>query len=340
MTGYFASLPEWQTQSDEITKRIISQKSHFKILLKIKDDHFFFDRWVRHHASIVGMENIVIFDNMSTSKKLEDLYQSYGDSLNIFRFSGFHNKIHRVNEFSELYESLKLSCQYFQFLDSDEYLVYIDSDGAVCHGPAIVDKIVATGASVNPASWLENVRGCDHRFWWDMRQNHPLIGLRSGKPIISSNAAVKGLINHNWQVCCDQYESKSSTNFFVLHLKRLSIDQRIKTNIRKLHAYNAFKGRVMDQDEIRMLNADIYPPGNKRNWIKEIQDLSVREVDGPLHPESFREGMVEFGSDGRMIFSSPDQETAFYHMLDNPWGHIESAFSNPDDGSLVDKTEK
>ncbi|MCB4767968.1 hypothetical protein LGR54_05070 [Ancylobacter sp. Lp-2] len=62
----------------------------------MKDETTFLECWIRHHAAIVGRENLIVFDNMSTSAATLDLYHPLEPDLLVVRFQGFHNKLHRV----------------------------------------------------------------------------------------------------------------------------------------------------------------------------------------------------------------------------------------------------
>ncbi|WP_156356834.1 hypothetical protein [Sphingomonas sp. Leaf38] len=311
-------MPNWKIDFSDIAERISNRQGDFKIVLKIKDDVFFIRRWIEHHRQIVGLKNLIIFDNMSVLPEIEAVYQDYGPSLLVVRFDGFHNNLHRVHEFPQLYKALRASTKYYQFLDSDEYLICIDDKLKIVDASEIVPHLLATGSAVNPGSWLENVQGYDYKFWWDLRQNHPAIGLRSGKPIISSDVEVKGLINHNWQVGISHYDKRVSTNFFVLHLKRLSPAQRIETNIRKLHAYNAFKGSTLNLGDILQLDILKFPAGNKQNWVKEIHNLS-NIINQPSEPESKSAlGKIDI-VDNFLIFSSESQKKEFDRYIQEPW---------------------
>jgi|GEM_PF-1639018 len=55
--------------------------STLKIILKTKDEDGLLEHWILYHASIVGFENLVIFDHSSTSEKVKDIYKKYADKL-------------------------------------------------------------------------------------------------------------------------------------------------------------------------------------------------------------------------------------------------------------------
>jgi hypothetical protein len=318
-----SSIFQWEIDYAAACARVKQNRSPFKIVLKIKDDSFFLQRWIDHHAKIVGLENLIILDNMSDDPKVIEVYAKVADVACIIRFTGFHNRVHRVEDFEPLYRALQYSSEYFQFLDADEKLVYVDNDLNVFSDYKIVDSLLASGANVLPGSWLENVSESENLLWWDLKQNHPFSCLRSGKPIISSRANIKGMINHNHQLAVNLYDQNVKTNFLVLHYKRLSAKQRIESNFRKLLAYNAFKGRQTTVEDVLVCNWQEMPPGNKRNWIKEIQSLS-NQATRPTERARLLDGMVEL-CDACLQFSSEGQRSMFIAMLHQPVSHVKQA---------------
>lgn len=321
MLGTSKNVRSWGADTAEILSQIVSQPSPFKIILKIKDDPYFLERWIRHHSAIVGINNLIIFDNMSSLDEMFDIYGRYADNLLVVQFSGFHNRLHRTHEFPELYEGLQKACNYVAFLDSDEYLVHIGPDYCVRTGKFVLDTLLSLNTSVIPGSWLENVAGYEDRFWYDIGQNHAVAGLRSGKPIISTSALVSGMINHNRQIDVSIYDRNVVLNFFVLHLKRLSPEQRIESNYRKLHAYNAFK-RKLTIDEVLQLNPDDFPQGNKRNWIREIQQFAKLRGEKFDRDAPLVNGTVLINNHDFLVFSNAEQRSVFDTFLSQPYEQL------------------
>lgn len=322
----FDGIPLWDDDPSSLSVAIGSTFSTLKVVLKVKDEVHYLRKWIDHYRDMVGLSGIVILDNMSTLPEVSDIYSEYGKELTVIRFKGFHNRVHRVDQFPDLYGALRRSCRYYTFLDCDEFLIHIDGSYRVASGPDAVSKIIDTATGVLPGAWLENVAGYDDRFWWDLAQNHPSSNLRSGKPIISAEVAVEGMINHNRQLGLENFDTSVSTQLFILHLKRLSNDQRIAANINKLHAYNAF-GTTLNLDDILLLDFEKFPAGNKQNWIKEIQVLSAKEivvgdVEAPLS-----QGTVRIVND-RIIFSSIEQQKRFDQYIRYPLEEVNSAISS------------
>ena len=81
----------WNEHREECCRAIAGTKATFKILLKTKDDPFLLERWISHHQRIVGPDNIIIFDNMSTNPAVLYLYEKCRDTVRVIRFPGRHN---------------------------------------------------------------------------------------------------------------------------------------------------------------------------------------------------------------------------------------------------------
>ena len=64
----------WRQSADEVCRRIASTKAVLKIVLKIKDDPFMFERWINHLIRIVDFSQIIVFDNESTDTEIFDIY--------------------------------------------------------------------------------------------------------------------------------------------------------------------------------------------------------------------------------------------------------------------------
>lgn len=331
MNSFFESLPDWHHHKVSICNRIRQRKSPLKITLKTKDDPFFIERWIQHHKNIVGLENLIIFDNYSSDEKLEDVYSRFLPAGTLARFAGFHNNIHRVHEFPELYDALRNSCKHYIFLDTDEYLIRLGADGTFVQDGRIIDCLEQEkDISVFPGIWLENVSGYDNRFWMNPKMNHLLVGLRGGKPIISSSTNVRGLIAHNRQLPRECYSDRIQTNYFVLHLKRLSPQQRISANLAKLRSYGAAAQsgiyKNISLEEALAIRTEDLALGNRRTWIREIQTLSTRSGEaGVLPGKRMALGMVEL-SDGTTQFTSEQQRLEFEKFVGAPQNLIEEIF--------------
>lgn len=230
-----ARLPFWPDDRDQIVQKIASRPGYLKIVLKIRDELHFLREWMKHHASIVGYENIIIFDNKSADPELFDFYDTLPEDVVIAAYGLLHNMIHNTNEFPELYATLARSCEYFMFLDCDEFLVHVSRDDIV-RRDEIVDILKdAAPSGVTPGVWLDN--GVRSRTIYRCDSSHYLGQMAySGKPLVRSKADFNGWVLHNITIDRSLIDNSVPPEFFVQHRLNLFPERRIKANLVKMVA--------------------------------------------------------------------------------------------------------
>ena len=92
----------------------------------------------------------------------------YKDDVVFSRYAGFVDNIHRVSIFPELYAALRASANYYSFLDTDEFLAWLEHDLTVIRDHRVVERIANSGLPVLPGTWLSNVIGFGDRFFVDV----------------------------------------------------------------------------------------------------------------------------------------------------------------------------
>lgn len=222
---------DWDRDPRAVCDRVREVRSRLKLVIKVKDDAAFLEKWVDYHSRMVGPESIIILDNRSTDERMADLYGRLDAATPVISFGGHHNKVHRVHEFTGFYDALRSSTEYYAFLDADEFLRWVEPNGRAVSGPAVVEQIAQSNLPVIPGLWTENVFGYEHRFKSSSVRG---IGPTHGKPVIASTTAVEGLINHNFQLPDALYRDRIQFSCLILHMKNLSAEQRIRANMRKL----------------------------------------------------------------------------------------------------------
>ena len=233
------TVAEWSRARQEICAHIAENPGLFKIVLKTKDDPYFLESWIQHHARIVGLRNLVIFDNMSTNAQVLAIYAKYGAEFPIARFHGNHNALHHTTDYPELYECLTDACRFYMFLDTDEFLVFLNEDDTYFCDHRIVDFLQAHDRlDVFPGTWLPNATGSDRRFVIGTSVEEFTYRLAAGKAIIRAGAGHRGFLNHNNNLDKRFFAGDLIPNFFVLHLTKLFPQQRRAANINKLIALN------------------------------------------------------------------------------------------------------
>lgn len=306
----FDWIEDWAERRGGICEGIKRRKSDLKIVLKTKNDPFLLREWIEHHARIAGHENLVIFDNGSSDPAVAGIYAEFKDRVLIVRYGGFVDDLHKVFAFGELYAALRSSCARYAFLDTDEFLVWIDRDGTFLDGGGAAERILQhPGVPVLPGTWLSNVVGHRNRFWLKPDGGGLIDGLKWGKPLVSSDVDVSGYINHNCQLDAAHYGGRFVLQCFVLHLNRLSFRQRVSSNMNKLVALGVLK----EGDAVAKvvgLDPNDYREGNIRLYLREIQQFAAMD-DPPANDGSpLQENSIRLGASGSIEFQSAAQRAA------------------------------
>lgn len=297
---------DWAHARAEFCARVKSVRGTLKILLKTKDDPYFLEPWIQHHAQIVGFENLIIFDNMSSNEQVKRIYARYQSQVAIARFEGHHDVWHDVAQSSQLYDALRSSCRFFVFLDTDELLVALTPD---CHfeDDTLLEHLNAHwNADLLPATALAGIVGSRTRFRIGTDFHNLALGLAWGKPILRSVAELSGFINQNVHVPKRLVGDVIHPGFFVLHLKNLIAQQRIDVNINKLIARGfAAPGESVESIVARAPSIDTIGDVAERSvirlWVNELRQLNAR-VDGPTTTDSLPRGCIDLLDDGRILF--------------------------------------
>ncbi len=299
----------WRDDKSSVCDRIRSRPGFWKILLKTKNERHFLKDWIDYHANIVGLENIIIFDNMSTDKDVLGFYDDLPDDLVLTHYDGFHNFVHKVDIFPELYHALAHSCNYFSFIDTDEFVCLMDGARHYC-GKAILDFVKDwDGLDVLPGTWLDNAPRSKDVFHCGLTSQTLEWGLRWGKPTIRSKAGADGIILHNSEVSASFYQPQTPKNLFMLHMKELYPEQRIKVNVGKLIA-RGFAHQDDRLEDIFAKDLSGVTDGVIPRYIEELKRLLIVQAD-PV--PGIKEGMLRLGSDGRIRYFSKVEE----HLVSN-----------------------
>lgn len=327
---------DWDLDRSEITRSIQGKHTQLKIVLKTKNESLLLQKWIEHHIRIAGAIGLVIIDNESSDEAVLDVYEELAGifvDITVFKYAGFHNNIHDVGIFSDLYKALRSSCDYYCFLDTDEFLYWVESDGTYVADETVVQKIVSSNEMVIPGIWIENHYGFEDVLQFTFGQNRIRSGLKSGKPIISRNAEVNDFINHNIQMPGALFENCRTANVVIAHLKYLSREQRLATNLEKLRNYNketaelarfGLSGIAFGLEDVLQINVNILNRGNARTYVQEIIECcdQAHYVDRELNAGSviFREG--------KMKFHDESERERVLSFLKGPKAIIETCLAN------------
>src|SRR4051812_7588655 len=259
---------DWERDQCEIGERIESHQAILKILLKTKNNPFFLTKWIEHHLTIVGPRNLIIFDNGSADPNVHSAYERFSDVIELILYNGYHNNLHYTSKFSKLYDALYHSCQYFIFLDTDEFLALFQdgrfySDG---NNPEFLTK--RKDFDVFPGTWLYNTDWNATRFICG--RDRLISGLKWGKPILRAQAKLNDFINHNVQLDKALCSNGTTLNLFVFHMAQLIPRQRIAANVNKLIACK-FASSLETPEEIAACDLSDTTDSNIIGWVGELR---------------------------------------------------------------------
>ena len=304
----FVHIPSWPHHKDEIVKQIIARPGFLKIVLKIRDELHFLTEWLEHHKEIVGLENIIIFDNSSSDFQLGDFYKSLPDEVVVARFHTIHNLIHKVEEFPDLYDALSKSSSYFIFLDADEFLVMVNESLDVTRRD-IVDAIRASSEfSIMPTIWLNN--GVGSRVLYECFSSDQLGGmLYAGKPIIRSAEALSGWLLHNYHMDRRSFSNDVPLRFFVQHRLNLFPERRIEATITKMAAVALIPERWTAEQILRHDFSAVTDPGLYR-YLNDLKKF----VNG-YSVSTFGTGFINMSIGRKIEFYSQSEFATFDEFL-------------------------
>jgi hypothetical protein len=313
----------WSESKAQICRLISDRICSLKIILKVKDDPQMLQSWITHHQNIVGLKGLIILDNMSTDPEMLKIYQSLPNEVHKFKYSGFHNNIHYTQHFPEFYRALRDSCEYFTALDTDEHLTLYDGTTQFQADTRVVaflrDRLEA---NVYPGTWLQNITGYMDRFSFYDPLVPLTVGLKWGKPIVSTKCAFEGLINHNTQIDCNLYRQPLVVNFFVLHLSRVSNFQRIDANLKKLRIYGEIDNNA-GINELREIGLENLRTDQARMYASEIFHLLDPNTPG----RGSLAGSIQIRDDGCLIPSEEWQQGALQRFMAEPSAYSSDLFS-------------
>lgn len=310
------SLLHWSVNSEELCARIERTRSTVKIVLKTKNDPFFIERWIKHHAKIVGGENLIIFDNMSDDPNVLSVYRRYRERVEIVRFSGSHNDLHHSLLYKELYRSLARSSEFCVFLDTDEYLILIENDKYYDDDRIITFVSDNKAYDLFPSTWLWNANWSPVQFSCGTGAADLADKLACGKPLIRSDAIPTGYFNHNFQLSSKIFAPPFKTNLFLLHLAHLYPQQRISTNINKLISRGL--ARADDSPAMFAKRSDITDKV-AASYVKEIRDfLALNECQNPGR-STLKPGCLELSLNQTISYYSNVERKAINDFISDPY---------------------
>jgi hypothetical protein len=313
----FDDFPLWGRDTGACTALVVRRHATLKIILKTCNDPWFLERWIRHHAGIVGMENLIVFDNLSDDPTVLDIYRRHAPELAVIRFAGWCDDLHNTDTFRPLYDALAASSAFFCAIDTDEFLTRFDA-GRCLGGPGMVDVLAGSqGRGPLPVFSLDNTDGRDDRFVCGTTLQNLLHAMAWGKPVMPSAAPLRGYINHPVQVAPELYTPRLRTDLAILHLRNLWRAQRIASTVAKLRGIGfAPPGETAEALAARDLAG--IQDFNVNRYVPELRrllgdDPIPRDPTAPLRP-----GCLQIDADGTLAYGGTEEAGLLRTFLDNP----------------------
>lgn len=327
-------LPLWGIDTEEIVERVMSTDGVLKIVVKTRNEFSQLREWYHHHCQIVGEQNIIIADNLSSDMDALYLLRETSTSSVAFQFSGFHNHFHDQSKFPELYSAIRKSSQFYTVLDSDERLVWIE-DAHWISDERIVDRIQSLAPfQILPGNLIWNRVGSRSRFKFSPDEEEARTIVSWGKPVLSSSCPVAaGHRCHNVQHPRELLRRGPGNHLFQQHLANLYPAERIRSNITKLVAHGVLKGEQEVEDILTMDFAAVAGRNEAaRRFLWEIRSLSADLAEQANLGTELLAGAIEFIPGGSMMFHDDSQKLAFQSLTEKG---VDLLFSTPESLSRV-----
>ncbi|AYF34587.1 hypothetical protein CUU95_12570 [Vreelandella alkaliphila] len=306
---------EWESKKEIILSKIGKEKAPLKILLKTFNDCFLLERWILHHANIVGFKNLIIADNGSDDQAVLDVYSQYPE-INIFKFSGHHNDIHNREKYIALYDCLERTSSRILAIDTDEFLYFYN--GKFEKDKKIVKAISSVlTSSMIPSIWIENKEGYEDQFNIGNVKDKLIWGLKWGKPLIPSFYRCNKSLIHNVQfVNSVKWDNLQEGMLVLLHLNKLSSKQRIDANMKKLYRNNVINDIENISDIYNIESSKLENPTLLR-FVNEIKDALNKDYNDRYSPE-LSSGQLKISFDsGSAFFYNKEQRNDFNFFVKN-----------------------
>lgn len=308
-------LLNWDSEAEEVCRRIESRRSTIKILIKAKDENELLPKWVAHHEAIVGTSGLVIFDNDSSDPDVVAYLETLSSRMVVAQFSGHHNHIHRLKRFRRLYQAMRNSCDWFAVLDADEFLHLLDEEGRPVRRSSLDSWLrERDGKDAIVGVWLSDVMERPSRYTLFSGKGAWPAGLTGGKSLISANVQPHGTLCHNFQL--DGVDLRNvGAGVVIRHDRYEPPARRIRVNIQKLRQHRILRNACGIEEALAIDRDNVAHPG-ARKWLKEIEVLRnhQRPVEYPV--KGLDLGEVAFDTDGGIQFACSgdrDKYRAYAH---------------------------
>jgi len=243
----------------------------FKIILKTKNEDDLIDIWIRYYSKMVGKENLVIFDNNSTSQKVLDVYREHGiETLQIKSPNSIH--LYRNNEV--FYDELFANCDWFSILDTDEFLCVYKN--GVFSAEGVMNLLETSDKQVLGSIWLDHMHVGDSKEYFKINQVPyictPKHNKRHGKATYRPSYPEIRNIAYGHNACCK--DALVESGLLLLHVDRTDPKIRIK-NCLDMSMANTIDNHPEIYKELELIQNGTC---NEEFLTKKFKDNSVNSL--------------------------------------------------------------
>jgi hypothetical protein len=316
---------DWNSDPASVLAAIRSITSDVKIVLKTRNEELFLTKWITHHAKIFGEANLIIADSHSDSEAILDVYKKL--DCTVFRFSGHMDALHDASKMPEIYRAIRDTCNYYAFIDTDEFIYAYDGTNVLSAGETKAYLVGDPDVDIYPGFWGGNFPGSARDFWCSTDPNYgtPREGLYWGKYVISSRLDIGGLICHNYQIMKHLHNTGFGNldvrpGLFVAHLNRYCPSQRVRANVLKLLA----RGYAADTAGVKA--RALTDHDNADRYVQELRRLIPLPETAWQAPAMVQNHCVRVESGRPIQFGSGESRSAFLQIAKEFPKVAESAF--------------
>ena len=215
-----------------------------KIIVPVFNEDVLLEPFIEYYGRLIGYENIIILDNLSTSSTVKEIYNKFKDKITIFYTKYHFDHYYNNGLFDILVSSLSNECKYISKIDCDEFLCFYDYNYDRFFGKEHFQSYLRESNKHIASFFLNNLFTKeimdDDRNFVEPKTSHWVyfehinnfqnqLRLKLGKTLLNTNLSFENKSlsfgNHNCNknifLSCDMYK------IICLHLCNVDIDGRI-----------------------------------------------------------------------------------------------------------------
>ena len=247
-----------------------------KIILPTYNEASLLRMWLDYYEKLIGLHNIIIFDNESDNTEVLKILSDYRSRLLIIYTTKYYFDLEYNKDpaFEKIIDIIKNECKFVTKLDTDEFLCYYDRKNKKFDNSKLLDLLFNCETNIGTI-WLSNIytkeifNDCKKYHNYTKFENLDLEKVfndrehffnNNGKSIFLSNQTFTlDWGNHN------RNKNLMFNNLICLHLYLGDIDNRYKNNIATIY-------KEIRQKNININDFNINDNINIKNVLKKISN--------------------------------------------------------------------